>query len=157
MTDTIQYLRNPTLPLDKALQADVRELIGMTDSAAQALEDAMQIHTIGDLAMSTYFDFAYHVVNSIEDPNHKFVKIGLPQDRLTNSWRKKGAAEVANANLDAIEGLGKKRFELLVEALGVTTVREMAYWPPYLHARQILEDTQSGSLLSLGRKTSLQR
>lgn len=138
MTNVREYLRRPELAPEEALKAPVSELVGITDKAANVLRKALHITTIHDLAESPYFEFSDELVQSVTTPDHTYRLFGVPADRLVMDWKTRSVNEITGAALSALEGIGERRKDDIEKALGVKTVRELAAWPPFLRAREIL-------------------
>ena len=129
-----QYLRRPDLTAEQALDAPVGDLVWIDEATAATLGTALRIKTIRDLAASSHFAFA-ETVNKTDT---------VPPDQLVKAWATKPAGEISAADVSAFNGIGDKRKAEIEQALGVKTIGELATWPPFVQARQILEVEKSG-------------
>jgi hypothetical protein len=119
------------------LESDVTVLVGVDDAAKAALE-SIDVTSVHDLATAPQFEVARAV--------HETAASGGPSgdvNRTTAMTATEGrtendVAELSAAGIETLEGIGEAAAEELSRALGVTTVRDLAQWPPYRGARAIL-------------------
>jgi hypothetical protein len=126
-----------SLPLVEVLQKSPTALLGVSDDAATAL-DAIGAKTIFDLALSRVFDAATQLTDAAENASNALNRFGAP------------ATDMLSAPLPPDTRVPDVRFmppQILAgipdanafsSALGVKTVRDVAFYPPYLAAQQIL-------------------
>jgi hypothetical protein len=126
-----------SLPLVEVLQKSPNALLGVSDAAATAL-DAIGAKTIFDLALSRVFDAATQLTDAAENASNALNRFGAP------------ATDMLSAPLPPDTRVPDVRFmppQILAgipdanafgTALGVKTVRDVAFYPPYLAAQQIL-------------------
>jgi hypothetical protein len=125
------------LEVGDVLRSSPRVLIGVSSFAADTLA-AMGINTVFDLATSSTFAGADLVVRAADDPASPEARVGkLPSDLFTspNGVALADAPALDVGTLRALDGAlaGNVR-----EAFDVTSIRELALWPPYTAAREIL-------------------
>lgn len=134
------YLKSDSASLDarEALSSSTAILLGVSDSAANALK-LVEIGTVFDLAASSLFASANRILLSGRDPNDVYVKFGLaPKDLIHNGNNNSAVNNLQFASIDQLSALDPLTATALSEGLNVKTIRDLALWPPYLAARNIL-------------------
>ena len=126
-----------SLPLVEVVQKSPRALLGVSRAAATALGN-VGVKTIFDLALSRVFDAAAQLTDAGENASNALNRFGAP------------ASDMLSAPLPPDTRVPDVRFmspQILAgipdanafsRALGVKTVRDVAFYPPYLAAREIL-------------------
>jgi hypothetical protein len=125
------------LPLAEVLQRPPSALLGVDQAAATQLA-SLSIGSIFDLALSRVFDAARQLDAAADDPTSAFARFGAPAADIVRA-NLPGATRVADLRflgLDVLAGVPDPA--ALGSALGVRTVRDLAVWPPYRAAREIL-------------------
>src|SRR6266480_7193525 len=126
-----------SLPLVEVLQKSPTALLGVSDAAATALEN-IGAKTIFDLALSRVFDAAAQLTDAAENASHALNRFGA------------AASDMLSAPLPPDTRVTDVRFmppsilagipdpNAFGTVLGVKTVRDIAFYPPYRAAPQIL-------------------
>ena len=113
-------------------------LLGVTDAAASALAE-LNVRTVYDLALSTIFANATRVVAAAADSNSVINKHGKPPaDIIDHSALSTPLADVPTSPIQLLVGIGPVNGPSIANALGVESVRDLAQWPPYLAAKNLL-------------------
>ncbi len=120
--------------------APLSDLTGIAAEAAKSLSTALNINTIAELAESPHFTFAAELVEAASDRDHILRRFGVPGGRVMKGFEARPVKELASAPLSALEGIGKQRERQLTKTLGVKTLRELARWPSFLRAREIMAE-----------------
>ncbi len=118
------------------VKSPITILIGVSEIQQQTLVK-LGIHTMFDLAMSPIFKGAYEIAVAAIDPQHPFARYGIPSaDAGVGS---KSPQDLVDDSIEALSGITTGIVSELQNSLGVTTVRDFAFWPPYLAARQLVD------------------
>ncbi len=137
--DSTEFLQTDfqSLPLVEVLQKPPTALLGVSDAATTALGN-IGVKTIFDLALSRVFDAAAQLTDAGENASSALNRFGAP------------ASDMLSAPLPPDTRVPDVRFmspQILAgipdanafsTSLGVKTVRDVAFYPPYLAAQQIL-------------------
>lgn len=116
-------------------------LLGVTQVAAAALR-LVEIETIFDLATSRLFANANRLLKAGLDPRDSYFRFGVPpKDLVRSAADGHRVDELRFDGIEILEGLDDVLAQTISSGLAVKTVRDLALWPPYLAARQILNDT----------------
>jgi hypothetical protein len=137
-----------SLQIGDALRASPEALLGVGPGAVAALRE-LGIDSIFDLAASETFHSADRVLRAANDPGSEEARAGqLPSDLVA---RPPGTTLVDAPALDAaaLRGLGGEVGSRAKESLEISTIRDLALWPPYLAARQLLEDATTAKSVGL--------
>lgn len=132
----------------ETLSKPVTSLIGVTPTAAEVLKK-IGITTIQDLATSSIFNLANQLAEAgkpivhLPQGNGHIPKI--PTDLLDDEVLNKPIERLATEPINVLKAIGQEHAKEIAEALGVTTVRELAKWPPYLAARQLFSAAAGGN------------
>ncbi len=129
------YLR---LTLDEALRAPITALVGVTEQA-QAVLVSLSIFTVFDLAMSRVFGNAKVLVEQEGAGSLFTIYRMVPSDILGPEYQRADLSWVIEQDISALDGIGPKNGPSIAAALGLSTIRDFAAWPPYLAARELLE------------------
>jgi hypothetical protein len=141
VADIFEFLKNSaqTVPLVDVLQQPVAALLGVGDLANSTLID-LGILTIFDLATSVVFDSAVKIVNAASDPKSPLFRYGKPPADLVRVSRTGGKAlqDLHNEPIVVLSGIPEAS-STIATALGAQTVRDLAFYPPYVAALKILK------------------
>jgi hypothetical protein len=141
IADIFALLKNSaqTVPLVDILQQPVATLLGVGDLANSTLTD-LGILTIFDLATSVIFDSAIKVVNAASDPKSPLFRYGKPPADLVRLSRTGGKAlqDLHNEPIVVLSGIPEASAATTATALGTQSVRDLAFYPPYVAALKIL-------------------
>ncbi|HEY5731202.1 MAG TPA: LysM peptidoglycan-binding domain-containing protein [Anaerolineales bacterium] len=126
----------------KLLQQDIGMLNGVSEDAAQVLKDQLKVISIFDLAMSHYFNVARALVDSGSPLEASFLQHGfIPGDALRGDPKDMDLKGLKNADIGEMNFGDETTATKLQNALNIKTIRDMALWPPFQSARQILLST----------------
>lgn len=129
--------RSQLTPME-ALRASPDALLGVSADAADALKD-LTIPTVFDLAASRIFANAALLYEAATDPRSMLARFGMaPADVLDALPPGVALDQLRNQPISILEGIGAASAAKLSKALSVSTVRDLALWPPYLAARAIV-------------------
>ena len=135
-----------TRTIDEILTSPPTVLLGVSDAVAAALA-AAGVHTVFDLAVSVVFDGAARVEASGDDPRSVMRRFGRAPSSLVNSAvGAVDAAELPFADLTILAALDAPTAAGLRQALSLKTVRDAAYWPPFLAAKTIMLEAYNPTL-----------
>ncbi|MBL8120164.1 MAG: DUF4056 domain-containing protein, partial [Anaerolineae bacterium] len=113
-------------------------LLGISIEAGKTLQK-LGIETIFDLGASHLFGTTREIVEAASPSSDN--SIGrVSADYVDASARDLKIGELADSSIEILRTIGKKTAEEIDKNLGLTTIREMAFWPPYVTARAILND-----------------
>lgn len=129
--------RNRTL--GEILSLPVETLLGVDADSATALTK-LGIGTVFDLATSAIFANACKLVDAASDTKSPFFQHGTPTaDMVIQSGvAGKKIAEIQFLPIDVLSGISSADRPNLEKVLGVLTVRDLAFYPPYRAAMQLL-------------------
>jgi hypothetical protein len=133
------YLKTGHISLEprEVLQKPPSVLLGVTALAEEQLKN-LQIYTVFDLALSGIFSNATKLVQSSLDATNTFTKYGaVPADIVDSSVAGTNVASLMLEDIDVLAGVGFNIGPMLAQALDVKTIRDLAFWPPYLAAQAI--------------------
>lgn len=119
------------------LAAQVTVLVGVDDDAKEAL-GGIDIETVHDLATSPSFETARAVYETASSGAPSGGADRAAAMAAANQMADGDFSELAAASIDELEGIDESVGNELRSALGVTSVRDLAKWPPYEGARSIL-------------------
>lgn len=140
-----QYLKTEHMKLDprETLQSTPAVLLGVSTAAADALK-LLEVESVFDLATSRLFANAGRLLQAGLDPKDAYYRFGAPpKDVVGSAADGRRVDELRFESIGILEGLNAAKAATLSQALDVETVRDLALWPPYLAARQILNDAYS--------------
>src|SRR4051794_1402196 len=135
------HLRSDFVDLDpgELLRASPTVLLGVNANAAHALS-TLGIRSVFDLARSSTFGAADSVLRAVTDPMAGEVDGQLPADLFTTP--PSGPTEaVPELDVSALRLVAGADDGGVGEALDVRTIRDLALWPPYVAARDILGES----------------
>lgn len=126
-------------PLREVLGEDVGALRGIGDGATAALA-LVDVATVFDLATSGLFDDATRLVIGPDEVHSLLAQHRVPPSDLLKSTRIAGVEieQIQYLDLNVLHRLSDPTAKKLQDALGVETVRDLALYPPYLAARELL-------------------
>lgn len=128
------------LTTEELIKAPITALMGVTELQRQALVK-IGIHTIFDLAMSPVFKGAYDIALAAVDPKHPLARYGVNVFNVSDSINNVSNSPqnvIANSIVN-LSGINAGIISELENALGIATIRDFAFWPPYLAARQLID------------------
>ena len=141
MSQSFDSIRSPFRNLDptSALEQPTSILLGISQSAANALGD-VGISTVFDLATSEVFANAVDICLLAQDGQGRFAATGkVPHDVLREGHDK----PITDLPLQPISILSthstKTKLDALAVAIDIASVRDLAAWPPYCTARELLD------------------
>src|SRR5690606_27005619 len=106
--------------------------------AAAALQ-AIDVRSVFDLALSRVFDTATRITAAADDPTSTLARFGAAATDMLRPGAANGDAvgDLRFRGLDILAGVPDAA--TLGTALGATTVRDLAVYPPYRAARALLD------------------
>ncbi len=122
---------------DALMLARPEVLRGVVAAQQTALE-ALQIRTVFDLAASAAFAAARRVLLLQDDATRPEAQLQRVAADLADAPAGVPVAELAAQPVVALKAIEPPQALLLRNALAVTTIRDLALWPPYLAARALL-------------------
>jgi hypothetical protein len=120
------------LSLDEALQLPVSALLGVTDSAANALK-AIGVETIFDLGSSWLFANASAAIEPATG------ELGLSSTHLIEEVPA-SPDDSASLALEKLRGMSDADAAAIKQALALETIREFALWPPRRVAQRLVSE-----------------
>jgi hypothetical protein len=141
MSEPFASIRSSYRSLDSssALEKPTSILLGISQSAADALED-VGISIVFDLASSEVFANAVDICLLAENGTGRFAATGkVPPDALREGHDK----SITDLPLQPISILStyspKTKLDDLATAIDIASIRDLAAWPPYRTARELLD------------------
>lgn len=126
-----------SLPLAETLQKPPGVLLGVSNEAQAALA-ALGIGSVFDLALARVFEAADQLNDAAENPGNPLNRFGAPVRDMVRSGLP-GSLKIADFRFQPVDILaGIADPAALKAALGVLTVRDLAVYPPYRAAKDIL-------------------
>src|SRR4051794_1806313 len=126
------------LQIEQVLASPPSVLLGVGDAAATAI-GALGVSTVFDLSVSTVFDNAARIVAAGDDPRSVMRRFGrAPSSLVDDGATTTPTTDLPYADLAALTGIDAATSAALQTQLGVSTIRDLAYWPPYLAAKAIM-------------------
>ena len=128
------------LQLRELLHHSPYVLLGVS-SSTEALLKKIEINTVFDLATSSVFDTASKLVNAGSDMHSVFSQHGIPTADLVREELTAGkrVTELQYLSIRVLVGIPETEVEQVQAILDVQTVRDLALYPPYRAAVQILD------------------
>lgn len=125
------------LPLAEVLNLPPDRILGVSAQALAAL-NSLGVHNVFDLAMSSIFNAAVQIEDAADNPGNAMNRFGRPISDLLKPGISGTIAvpDLRNASLDILAGIDDA--PAVQAALGVATVRDLAVYPPFRAARDIL-------------------
>jgi hypothetical protein len=121
------------------LRAKVSVLAGVTPAMDSALA-GIDVKTVFDLAASRVFAAAARLVDAERNPSSVDVRLdAVPADAVERP-ADVPVAKLAGQSIAILKRIGAGRAAALATALDTATVRDLALWPPYLAAKEILAE-----------------
>jgi len=141
MTDPSKLLKSDhaALSAEKALGSTVEVLEGVSPQAAELLRQ-LDIRDVFDLALARLFNNALRIAGSAgQAPDPLLRKFGRPaRDMVDNGGETPAAALSVDAPLRLLEGVGPRNGPRIAKVFGVSTIRDLAGWAPFVAARTLL-------------------
>ena len=139
---TSRYLKSEFSHLEprEALQQPINVLLGVNLQAKTVLE-SLEIHSVFELALSNVFDNASKLMASQQNPTDAFTLYGsVPADMIDHTAENADVATLSSADITVLSGIGPQNGPAMRESMQVTTVRDLALWPPYLAAKALFQE-----------------
>jgi hypothetical protein len=141
MTDLSKLLKpdHGALSAEKALGSTVEVLEGVSPQAAELLRQ-LDIRDVFDLALARLFNNALHIAgNAGQAPDPLLRRFGRPaRDMVDSGGETPAAALSVDAPLRLLEGVGPRNGPRIAKVFGVSTIRDLAGWAPFIAARTLL-------------------
>lgn len=135
------------LTLAELLREKPTVLLAVTDEGRLALEK-LKIYSVFDLGMSEVFDNAAKIVHASETPGSVLRKFGrasqamVDKDMVTVTK----VTELPYEPIQVLIGIGPNNGPELAAHLSVSTIRDLALWPPYLAAKAMVIEAYNPDL-----------
>jgi hypothetical protein len=128
------------LELREILQSPPGVLLGVSADAEATLA-TVPVATVYDLALARPFRDAAHVVEAAGDPTSVVARHGAPPTDLIVP-RNPGdtLADLPGEPVDTLVAVDGALATALHDTMAVTSVRDLAQWPPYLAAVKLLTE-----------------
>ena len=139
------HLKTPhaALTAEDVLRAPVDVLLGVPAAARAALE-AVNVRTVFDLAASELFATAALLLAAETDPTLAESRLNVAAADAVSAPPGIPIGEWARRGLSLLAGMTTQQAAALGTALDVTTIRDLALWPPFVVARTLLQETFTG-------------
>lgn len=125
------------LPLAEVLQKPPGVLLGVSDEA-QATLAGLGVGSVFDLALARVFEAAEQLNDAAENPGNPLNRFGAPAKDMVRPGLP-GSLKITDFRFQPVDILsGIPDPATLKTALGVRTVRDLAVYPPFRAAREIL-------------------
>jgi hypothetical protein len=137
--ETTETLRQQyrLLDLPNLLKQKPSALLDVPSTADQALSQ-IGIKSVFDLGSSWLFQNA-RAVAGLAVPGSPEARLGLlAADLLTAGMTAPSAGTAAGLGIENLQGLTPAQAQALKDALGVTTIDDLAFWPPQATARTLV-------------------
>ncbi|MGI5242118.1 hypothetical protein [Dactylosporangium sp. CA-139066] len=126
------------LEIREVLQSPPSVLLGVTD-AAEATLAQLAVGTVYDLALAGAFRDAIRLVEAAADPGTILARHGVPpSDLIVVPTPAPSLADLPGAAAATLVAVPDALGGALQTTMSVTSVRDLAQWPPYLAAVKIL-------------------
>ncbi|MEV1178669.1 hypothetical protein, partial [Nonomuraea sp. NPDC049784] len=126
------------LELREVLQSPPSVLLGVSD-AAQATLDTIPVRTVYDLALSGAFRDAARVVEAAADPHSVLGRHARPpSDLIVPLSPDDNLAGLPGQPAETLVAVSPALAKSLQDTMAVTSVRDLAQWPPYLASVKLL-------------------
>jgi hypothetical protein len=119
----------------------VDALLGVTTAAADVLRQALNIRTVFDLATNDVFAHAARIVDAAANGSSEWSRCGRVPSGVIDRQQPElpgGFASLVSADVQTLVGIGPVTAPAVKQALTVTTIRDLALWPPFLAARSAM-------------------
>lgn len=128
-----------TMDRQEIVRASTVVLNGVTKSAAEILAERLAIRTVFDLASSQLFHGALALC-SLNNDGELYAAHGLvPADLLDSGYpTSNDPVTWPQMPIDALRGLSNTMAKALSRELGIETLRDMASWPPFVNALELV-------------------
>src|SRR4051794_35253221 len=126
--------------LREILQSPPHVLLGVSDEAGATLA-TIPVTTVYDLALARPFRDAAHVVEAATDPTSVVARHGsAPTDLIVPQNPGDTLADLPGEPVDTLVAVDAALATALRDTMAVTSVRDLAQWPPYLAAVKLLTE-----------------
>lgn len=138
--DVARFLKSAFAGLapDEALRQPPGVLLGVSAGAQAALE-TLGVRTVFDLAASRVFATARALLAIQRDPTTAEARLNVVAADAVDAPAGMPVTELADQPIAILRGVGSANAPALGAAVDVSTVRDLALWPPHAAARAIVE------------------
>jgi hypothetical protein len=123
---------------DEVLRAPTAMLMGVS-AAAQSALTAINIRSVFDLAAARVFAGATRLLEIGRDPNAVEARLDAVAGDVADVPPGVPVRDLVNQPIGVLRDIGPANAATLSNALDVGTVRDLALWPPYRAAKEILK------------------
>ncbi|AKR55072.1 hypothetical protein XM25_04455 [Devosia sp. H5989] len=136
------YLRTEfrSVPLRQILHQPVTVLLGINEAVATQLKK-LDVETVFDLATSSVFEDASKLVRAAQALDDPLFQHGSPTADMVRAATVAGIpiAELQFLPIAALKAVPAASADGIAEALDAASIRDMALYPGYLHAKDVLD------------------
>jgi hypothetical protein len=140
MQEYSQYIKSDFIHHEprELLPMPISILLGVSPEAEESLK-SLRIFSVFDLAVSHIFANAKKITEAARSTNTTFGRYGgVPSDVVDNDGHYIDVTELHLQPVQLLEGIGPNNGSMLVNALQVQKIRDLALWPPYVAAFNIV-------------------
>src|SRR3954451_18256315 len=129
--------KSGALIIGEVLPSPPGVLLGV-DAAAQTALAGLDVATVFDLSVSSVFDNAARILASSQNPRSVMRRFGRGPSSLVDVAQLETTIDLLPyASVELLTGIGPATAQVL-ETFGITTIRDLALWPPFLAAKAIM-------------------
>src|SRR5215469_1098870 len=114
------------------------DVIAGVDEAARAALADLEVRTVFDLAAAHVFATAVRLLAAERDPRRAEAQLNAVPSDAVSMLDGVSAGDLAAQQIAILKAIGPALAPAVSEALDVSTVRDLALWPPYHVAKRIL-------------------
>ena len=128
------------LELREVIQSKPDILLGVSPEAAATL-DSMRIRTVYDLALSSLFGSAARIVAAAADSDSVLARHGTPSsDLMVPASATDTISQLPGEPVQTLVGISAALATAMADTMAVTSIRDLAQWPPYLAAVKLVTE-----------------
>lgn len=148
--DSWKYFKTSSLnkTIEDLIKSSVSELIGVSDDAKNALA-LINIRSVFDLSYSEIFRAASYLAETNAGSSELSKTRLIPEEYLDAAVVVTNIDDIKEFDIKAIKGIGNVSGDAIKNSMSVTTIRDFALWPPYLAAREIVNNYYGFGIMNL--------
>lgn len=123
--------------LDKLKISSIAVINGVSNEMAASLE-SLNIFTTYDLAYSTIFANAHKITYASNKFDSFMKKEIIPSDVMDGGERSENIENAKFEDIQTLKGIGSHNVVDIKKELNISTIYDMANWPPYIAAKEII-------------------
>ncbi len=143
MNNLTRFFKTPYVSEEprNLLLEKIDALLGVSQEARQALEP-LKILNVFDLATSAIFNNAQEIARGSAAESTLYTRFGqMSADMVDTDDSGEDVTQLAFQPIEVLDGIGPGNGPAIESALDVVTVLDLANWPPFRNARQIVQQT----------------